>query len=138
LKIENRKKVSTECFIKARDVIFNLNPELFREVENKRFDLRKAFMWHGVCEMSVAQSQKMIEEHLTDKILNYVSILEKKLENTTGENVTDMKELMVNFIHNFAIEMAPEIFSTWHKNNEEIKHIPENKQLNSVIECVIS
>ena len=128
IEIEKRGKISTECFVRARNVLCDLNSELSALVEEKRFSPIIAIMYHDVCNMTIAQSQKMINEHLMNKLVSdYILPLEAELENTT-----DMKSYLKIFVRKFAVEMAPEIVSTWRSIDIAIQHIPENEKLNSL------
>ena len=128
MEIEKRENISRECFVRARDVLCDLNSELCSQVEEKRFSPVIAIKYHDVCNMTVAQSQKMINEHLMDKLVStYILPLEAELE-----KITDMKLYLANFSRKFAAEMAPEIISTWRSINIAIQHTPENEKINSM------
>jgi len=123
IKMEERKILPTNHYIHARDAIFLLNPDLFKEVEEKRFKSSNFFTIHEPTSMSVKLFTRRLDEYFSSQIKDYCVQLEKDLllipdctngdATTSYQASTEMMAYMHDFCREFFVRVMPEISNAW-------------------------
>lgn len=132
INVESRNILNHDKFLKAKHYLFNLNPDLLKNVEDKRFHPFCALFWHEPTNMTVAQFRKKIKNYLGNYFFeNYVLILEEDLQDIHDDNISTYVQ---SFCYDFAKETVPKLFSAWKNINFLQGNHPEN---NETVECTI-
>lgn len=110
----------------ARDNLFSLNCQLFREVESERFKPGCAIIWHIPVDQTVATAKKMMSDYFNTDIEYFSHYLEATLAVATD------KETIQKFVKEFSDNMAPKIVPAWEQLNIIGKTLPDDQKLNTV------
>lgn len=139
IEIGERKILSMNKFMHARDAMYELNPVLFKEVEKTRFDSPIGLLWHDPTNMTVKMFLDKLKDYLSTYRNEYCIQLEKELDkfpDRQGDVPTEEMTIYIGkFCKIFTTKMAPEILKSW----EVLKVIQENNpEPNEGEKCIIT